>query len=299
MFPGVKTDVTKLPAKMDHKPATTRVVLLFYVVMLAVVTQLPGLAIDRQIALVVQVDKIFYFLAYAVLMGLTVGARLLGWQRSGYSNRLVALIVVLVVAMVDHGMQARFGPSASSAQKAELVARVLGILSVYLVAASPTGLTRWPVHLTTVARVIWLPLLPTVVMLAVMPRIHKLYQFVGLDPIAMGRGGADKTGHFYLGMALTWLFAIAVPATRRRPRLSVAVTIGFMLLSAPLAEVLQSYTGRGVEIADVTAHNNGVLVAMVVWAGLVLFVAPIWNGFLDRRGVGRIPIAAPLERTED
>ncbi len=82
--------------------------------------------------------------------------------------------------------------------------------------------------------------------------------------------GDDKDMHRVLGAALTLGLALARPLGLRRPRASATITLLLAGLSAPLMEVVQHHTGRGMDVHDVAAHMQGLLVGLGVWAILIL-----------------------------
>ena len=94
-------------------------------------------------------------------------------------------------------------------------------------------------------------------------------------------GGIDKYCHFYTAIAMTWLLAAAYPGGMRRPRWGAVVTILVMGLSAPMIEWAQSFTGRGVEAADIFAHEFGFLMALLLWVLVSTGRALYADGFTE------------------
>lgn len=260
-----------------------RIVAALYWVALVIGTHARGVRLPDTREPVLPADKIAHGVAFALLMALVLWARPFGARLSAYLNRLIALVAVVAYAAVDETTQGWFG---RQGDVADFLADCIGIVSVYLIAAAPTGLTRWPTWLVNAARAVWLAVVPAAVMLAVTPQagqlLHRVFMQQGW------RHGVDKAGHFVLAMVATWLFAVTCPGTRGKPKLSVAIVLLFSIVSAPAIELIQKELGRGMrpDQMDAAAHMRGLAVALGVWVGLSL-VAPLWNRWLDKRGVPR------------
>jgi len=260
------------------------VVLAVYWVALTGVTLAPTVSTTPPKSLV-RLDHMIHVAVFALLYGLVLWARPFASRLGPRAYRLAAAVVVLAYAAADEYAQ-QFVGRVSALD--DMGANVMGVLCVYIVASMPSGLTRFPRFLVSAARAVWLTVVPGLMLLTVMPSGNQLVESLRRS-IGMHGHGSDKDGHFYLGMLLTWLLALACPATRNKPRISAAVTLIVMLVSAPMIEWAQlltrSFSNRTVEAADIVSHYHGTLIAVAVWAGLIAFVAPVWNALLDCFGV--------------
>jgi len=93
----------------------------------------------------------------------------------------------------------------------------------------------------------------------------------GIKDVVLGGGRAgvhpaDYVIHGLMAMGLAVLVIVAWPMSSTRPRLHAAAALLVLLALAPLIEIVQHYTGRGLEAEDARSHIIGVNVAMVWWA---------------------------------
>ncbi|HEX7011010.1 MAG TPA: VanZ family protein, partial [Phycisphaeraceae bacterium] len=237
---------------------------LAYWLALAVGTHWPGLNLGYSLDVVFQLDKILHALAMGVLMLGLAWARPLGSLAAWPAQALAACLIASAYAVLDELSQGWMDRIVSPA---DAVANLIGVLGAYLVLTARwvRPYPRWAIIL---ARLVWLLIAPGLVLLVTLPVgndiILAVFRYLGL----LGVMQADKTSHFVLAMTLTWLLAVGCPAGRRRQRLSAAVTILVMAASAPIIEVVQRRTGRGFELADVYAHQLGLLAGLTLWSML-------------------------------
>lgn len=261
--------------KYLDSPARARGVLGVYWVLLAIGTHVPDLGVgeDANQWGVFQVDKTLHVLAFAGLCWLLFRARVVGVRASVFLSVLVAAFVAGVYALVDEYTQQWTGREISLS---DVVAGLIGIVGVFLVIAAGPPRDRTP-RLTAVIRVVTAVMATAVVVVALAPEgnhwVNRLAR-----PFFQPWPGIDKAGHFYVSAVLTLLLAVSFPAGVHRPRLGAFLTILVMGLSGPIIETAQSFTGRGVEMADLYAHQVGLLAAM-----LGLSVLAVGRAFRTRR----------------
>ncbi|MFW6060150.1 MAG: murein biosynthesis integral membrane protein MurJ [Phycisphaeraceae bacterium] len=238
-----------------------RLALVLYVLVWLGFSYWPAIRFRLAEPAIVQPDKVVHALAMAGLMALLTAARPLGRRFSVQASALVACLLAAAYAVVDEAAQ-HWAPT-RVVSAADLAANLIGVLGTYVILAAATPLRwRWPTHL---ARIVWLIAAPSLLYFALAQRgnamVVDFYRAVGLS-----LGEADKTAHLLLGAVLTWLLVLAAPLGQRRARANAVLTVGLMLSSAPLLEFAQQLTGRGAEVADVTAHMYGVLIGLSAWA---------------------------------
>ena len=251
-------------------PATAlrrmRVVLLLYWIALALGTHWPDLdlGVDLPQAGVWQANKIMHAGAFAGLCLLLIAARPLGRRVGDAANALAACLIAAGYSVVDEYTQVYVGRNASIA---DAVANLLGILSMYLIVIGAAPTRRWPSAPVYAARAFWLLAAPTLALITLLPAGNDLIIWF-LGHFGSPRAAMTHTLHLVMAMTLIWTLALAAPAGRSRPHLSVAVAIGFMALAGPSIEQLQAYTGRGYSVEDVYHHFLGMLAALTAWAVL-------------------------------
>lgn len=243
-----------------------RLVLAIYWLALVVATHWPRLDLGDAPSPVLQPDKAVHALTMAVLTGLLMLARPAGRRASLRVTALVSCVIALAYAGLDEWSQSWFDRTVSWA---DVTANAIGILTVYLMAAGGTWPTRWPTWPAALSRAICLLALPTLAVLVVTPAGNPMLGKLILTITDPSRT-LDKNLHFVLSAVLVGMLAIAAPAGRHRPRLGVLVTVLLMTLSAPVIELAQKYTGRGFEVADVYAHELGVLLGLGIWTVLAM-----------------------------
>lgn len=244
-------------------------VLLVYWPLLAVMTHWPNLKLMKQpnfaLRQVLQLDKLAHATAFTGLTLLVLNSALTG-RRLAWSMRCaIALAICLSYAVVDELSQFFF--EGRSVSLADLVANALAVIGVYLVArqpkrneqAWPSRLILWPAILAT-PFVIYSLLSPWLMHRLVLFKRKIIEQgtlpFDRLDYLAHG------VGAFFISIVVFLIWPIA----SRRPRLATALALLVLVLSGPAVEVMQYFTGRGVQANDVLGHSFGVLAAMVCWA---------------------------------
>jgi putative peptidoglycan lipid II flippase len=212
-------------------------------------------------------DKAVHLLGYAGLTLLLVLAAPLGRAVPRPAHHALAAGVALAFAVVDEWTQPWVG---RSFELADMTADALGILWVYLTAAARPlpRFWRWPVW---GLRCLVPSLGSALIVAALLPQNYDPMQLMGqtmrLEP------PYDKEMHFYLAMGLTWLIALCGPAGLKRARLGAFLTMGVMIVSAPVIELIQLQVGRGADPDDIVAHAYGVAVAGLVWL-LVTLLRP-------------------------
>ncbi len=250
-------------------PRLARGLLAVYWPALAVATHWPRLDItggrNQLLHGAVQVDKICHALGFALLAWLLLAARPAGRGASRAVTGLLATLIAAAYAGVDEWTQGPFGRDVGLS---DVVASLIGVFGASLLWLTPAhaeavGSRGWRIVL---ARLSWIVVAPLATALATLRGIHTVAPLrVMIEFITNPALGRDKFAHFILAWALTWLLAAAAPAGRRRPRLGALLTILLMAASAPVIELVQRQTGRGFELADIEAHQRGLLVAMVGW----------------------------------
>lgn len=232
---------------------------------------------------VIQFDKTMHVIAFGILQWLLLRAIARTPSRLGWA--MAALAAGIGYALVDEYTQQWFRRQITWA---DVTASLIGVAGVTVLWLTPVwtphdAVRAWRIWIT---RALWLGMAPTLVFLVTTPRGtgHAIAWMVEWAT----RPGTynDKRAHFVLSMVLTWLLAAASPAGRSRPRLSAAVTMIVMGLSAPIIEIVQSRTGRGFEVADVLAHEAGMLVGILAWA--VAIVA--WRWMRPPRSLAGVPM---------
>ena len=276
-----------------------RWVLGVYWVLLACVTHWPRLQLQEPPPPgagppLLEVDKPIHAVAFGLLAALLAWARPLGRGASWRSTALLAGVVAGVYCVIDETTQ---GWVERKVSLNDLIANAIGVTTVYLLLITDGSCLGRSIGWRWVARGALMVAAPTLISFALLPGetqavqwvFHFIEHHVGNPP--------DKAAHFYLAMVLTWLLAGAGVGTwvgglsaRRKTqgasslgvggwgvgaKWNVAVVVGVMTVSAPLIEVVQrlAATGREVEVADMTAHGQGVGVALLVWAGAAMLVS--------------------------
>jgi VanZ family protein len=239
---------------------TRRVQLAVYWLMLAVGSHMPQLTFgeDTNEISVFQIDKTLHVLAFAGLVFLLFRACLAGRCASVLANALVATCISCCYAVIDEYSQRWVERDVSIS---DVVAGLIGIFSVFLLITAPPKRLRAS-RGTLVMRVVVAASFVLILVVALAPDgdtwVNRFARFF-FRPWP----GMDKPGHFYTAAALTLLLVQASPAGVQRPRLGILVTILVMGLMGPIIETAQSYTGRSVEMADLYAHQVGLLAAML------------------------------------
>jgi VanZ family protein len=244
-----------------------RRVLAVYWVLLLISTHTPelGMGEDANQFGMFQVDKGLHVLAFGGLMYLLWRAGLAGERASLLLNALVAVSVAVVYAVVDEYTQGWVGREVSVS---DVVAGLIGIVGVFLIiTAGPPG-DR--VRRGTVAiRYLAVAMIVLFIFSALVP-LSKDWLHWFVQRVYRPWPGFDKAGHFYMSVALTLLLSVSLPGGVHRPRLGIFLTILAVGLSGPIIETAQSFTGRSVDMADLYAHQVGLLAGMLGLAVLAV-----------------------------
>ena len=248
-------------------PSQARRVLAVYWVLLAISTHVPDpqLGGESNLFAIFQIDKAIHFVAFGGLAYLLVCARLAGARSSLCANALVAVVIAGAYALVDEYTQWWGGRTISSA---DVVAGLIGIVTIFLITTVPPARQRATRRIKAVRFAACVALILVFVM-ALAPAGNQWFNWMA-RPLFIPWPGIDKTGHFYTSAALTLLLAAAAPAGVHRPAAGIFLTILVIGLSGPIIETGQSLTGRSVEMADLYAHQVGLLAAM-----LAMMVFPV------------------------
>jgi VanZ family protein len=233
--------------------------------LLAIGSHMPELGVGEdanQIGMF-QVDKTLHVCAFAGLAWLLYRSRVAGRGASGFANMLAAALIAGVYALIDEYTQGWTGRMISAA---DVVAGMIGIVGVFLVITAPPARLRARWFIKAVRVVTFLTIVFIIVM-ALAPEGNRWFNWLA-RPLFEPWPGIDKAGHFYVSAVLTLLLAVSLPIGVHRPRRGVLLAIVAMGLSGPIIETAQSFTGRGVEMADLYAHEVGLLTAML---GLAVF----------------------------
>ncbi len=256
-----------------------RVLLALYWIALAIGSHWPRLQLfpppDHEP--IFQPDKGLHFVAFAGLAWLMIRAKVAGRSAGELRTAACAGVFAILYAggdeLAQHWAQRQVTFS-------DFLASAVGVLSVVLFATVQRG--RLPYKpLVWAARWAWLASVAGVLALALPLSGMRLTQRL-IGYFTPTWGGIDKPCHFIAAILATWLLASSFPAGMTRPRLGAVATILVMALSAPMIEMVQGYTGRGVETADVYAHELGMAAALAVWALISIGRALRSSGITER-----------------
>jgi len=247
----------------SYSASRPRVQLAVYWFLLAIGSHWPRLELfpEPQTQPLFQPDKGLHFVAFAVLTWLLIRAKIAGRSAGPVWTALVVGCIALSYAGLDELTQQWFQRQVALS---DFVASAVGVLTVVLTITCHQRAATSPRWLWT-RRAVVLILAAVVIALAIPPQVNGLVQ-KALSMTPWPTIKIDKPCHFIVGMVVTWLLAWAFPAGRHRPRIGVWVTILVMGLSAPMIETAQGYSGRGIEVADIYAHEIGMAVALALWA---------------------------------
>lgn len=236
---------------------------------LAVGTHLPNLQLPEAPAHpldeVLQVDKAAHLIGFGGLMLLVLLSGLIGKRQPWPTRCAWSAGVCLSYALIDELTQGFMSGRVVSAS--DLVANATGILSVYLIARQPRQRERRRIP----KLILWPMLCAIPFMIAGLLSPWAMKQLIDLKrslfaPGTLPAQGLDHWGHGLLALGVSAILFTLWPTNSRRPRLATAFALLVLLGSGPLVEVLQSFTGRGVQAMDVLGHTIGALIAMVAWA---------------------------------
>ncbi len=251
----------------EHHPPSTylrrRIVLAVYWLALAAGSHWPKLELfpPPEHEPIFQLDKGMHVLAFAGLVWLLIRARIAGPGATRAWTVAVAGAVAILYAGVDELTQHW---TQRDVTLSDFAASAVGALTVVLM-ATPAARQAPSLRRVRAMRLAFLVCAAVVFVLSLPPIVNDVIDW-SVRLFTRPWLGMDKAGHFVIAAGLTWLLASSFPAGVSRPSRGVLVTILVMGLSAPMMELAQAYSGRGVEAADVLAHELGLLAAMTVWA---------------------------------
>lgn len=212
---------------------------------------------------VFQVDKTLHVVLFGGLMFLLWRARPAGAGPSRLFHGLTALVLAVTYALVDEYTQRWAGRDVSAS---DVVAGLIGIVGVFLMITAPPARERAGLA-TALFRGLAFLTLTFFVIAAIAPWGNDLGHWVA-HRLVTPWPGIDKAGHFYISALLTLLLAASALAGVHRPVWGVFLTILVMGLSGPIIETGQSMTGRNADLADLYAHQVGLLTAMLALTAL-------------------------------
>ncbi len=264
---GVRGTRLKQLIEQLKSPNRARRVLMVYWVLLAISTHTPdpGLGNEFDPLGMFQLDKGVHVLAFGGLAFLLFCSRILGERASAAGNAFVAALIAGGYALVDEYTQRWAGRTISAG---DVLAGMIGIVGVFLAVTAPPPRGRVPWS-TKVIRVTAVLAIVFSLVMALAPEGNRWFKEAA-RPFFVPWPGIDKAGHFYASAVITLILALSQPAGVHRPRMSVLLTILVMGLAGPIIETAQSFTGRGAEMADLYAHQVGLLAAMLALAVLVV-----------------------------
>ncbi|MEM9348034.1 MAG: murein biosynthesis integral membrane protein MurJ [Planctomycetota bacterium] len=245
--------------------------LLVYWPLLVLATHLPNPHLPgpplQHLGVVLQTDKFAHVVAFGGLMVLVLFSDLSGRKLAWRVRCTIALAICLSYAVIDELTQTYMpGRSVSTA---DLVTNFVAIIGVYLIAREPSDAERrrlnWLVRLTLLLSI------PLLMVGLFSPWFnHQLFLmtrelFAETDWISRP---LDQWAHGVLAFFTSVTLIGIWPLRSRRPKRAAALLLLILLLSGPAIEIVQFYTGRGAEAADVYGHTIGVLAAMALWMAL-------------------------------
>lgn len=241
-------------------PNRSRRVLTVYWVLLALSTHTPdpGLGNEFDPLGMFQLDKAIHVLAFGGLALLLFCSRILGERASVVGHALAAALIAGGYALVDEYTQRWAGRTISAG---DVLAGFIGIVGVFLAVNAPPPRDR-ATWITRAVRVVTALAIVLIVVLAIAPEGNRWFNGMA-RPFFQPWPQIDKEGHYYASVAVSLLLAASFPLGVHRPRHGIVATILAMGLAGPIIETAQSYTGRGVEIDDLFAHQLGLFTAML------------------------------------
>lgn len=234
---------------------------------------------------VLQWDKLVHFGLFAGLMTMLVLSGVGARGRSWHVRCRIALVIALVYAAIDESTQ--WFIVGRGVDPTDYFANGVGILSVYVIALLPARRDAPPrPKALTWSLAIMTPLILAGVLSPWVMRQGLIALRVIVEPGSLQAYPMDQLAHGFIALVVSVYLIVAWPMASKRPRRAGGFAIALLLLSGPLIEIAQHYTGRGVEATDVLAHNIGLAIAMLWWALQ-----------LSRRPELRQPADAPLPST--
>jgi len=240
--------------------------------LLAVMTHWPNLKLPMPpptpLDEVLQIDKLAHIIGFGGLMVLVLLCGL--GRRLSWSMRCAVALAICMGYAVANELSQSWIPD-RTVSIADLVANFIAIIGVYLVARQPrershAGASRlivWPMILA-------LPLLvygmaSTWVMTKAMQLKRSVYDSI-VEPGTLDIGRLDHWTHGIIAFVVSVIVFAVWPATSKRPKRATAAALLALLLAGPAVEIMQHFTGRGVEGLDVLGNSIGVLLVMMGWA---------------------------------
>ena len=256
--------------RSGRRALVARLVLAVYWPLLFAGTHWPNIDIpdmpSHPLELVLQFDKTAHVISFGGLMVLLLLANLTGKRLAWPLKCFLAMVICLVYALIDELTQSQV--AGRSVASADMIANAVGIIGVYLIARQPRrspprripGWVLWPLILALPFAAAGL-LSPSIMSQAIDIK-RELWRAYDLDT---GRMRMDYWAHGVFSFVAAAITFAIWPARSHRPRRATLISLLVLLLSGPLVEVAQYFTGRGVQALDVLAHSIGVLAAMVLW----------------------------------
>lgn len=190
-----------------------------------------------------------------------IGTRKKTWERRCLVSLCIALSYATVDELTQHFSEGR------SVSWSDLLANFIGILSVYVLAMLPARHTPPPRSRRLILTIVLM--LPFILSAMLFPRViqwaREAASFL-TDAARYATHPGDYIFHGIVAMTLSILTIVAWPMCSKRPRLNGGIAIFLLFMAGPAIEVMQHFTGRGVQPEDVQAHTIGVLVAMIWWS---------------------------------
>lgn len=243
--------------------------LCLYWPLLAIGTHWPNLQLPQApphpLASVLQIDKFAHAIGFTGLTALVLFSSLSGRRRAWAQRCLNAFAICMAYALADELSQGLM--SGRVVSFADMVTNATAVLGVYLVARQPrVQQRRWPPKLVLAVITLVTPaVIYSLLSPWVMTELYDLKRSL-IEPSKVNLGRLDYWVHAVLSLLIASVALAIVPAASRRPRWATFCALLFLALSGPVIEVLQFYTGRGVQALDVLFHSTGVLIAMAGWA---------------------------------
>lgn len=235
--------------------------------LLAVMTHFPNLHVPgpppHPLEEVLMVDKFAHAIAFGGLMLLVLLSGVGGRKQAWSMRCAVSLVICMIYATADELSQEWIDGRTVSV--ADLVTNYSAVLGVYLVARQP----RFREQRRVSRLLLWPMILLTPVLIFALASTWAMRQASQLKHSILGAGGnvrLDYVAHGGIAFFVSVVVFAIWPTASKRPRRAALAALLLLLLSGPGVEIMQHFTGRGVQGEDVLGHTIGVLLAMVLWA---------------------------------
>ncbi len=237
-----------------------RIQLAVYWILLAIGSHLPQLIIGEhtnQVG-VFQIDKTLHVIAFALLTWLLYRARLFGSKRSGFGHVLIATGIATIYALIDEYTQGFTGRNVSLS---DIVAGLIGILGVFLILTAPPPRPKIG-QFTKLMRSASILVIALIIGIEFDFLIDQFLftEFALMTDSKLFRIGPH--GRFYLVAVVTLMFIIAKPLGQSRPGWGIGLSIIAIGLAGPIIESVRPFAGHDARMADLYAHQLGLLAAM-------------------------------------